>query len=130
LGRAALGAVRAGALGVGGRLGGAWYASAEWRKHYEVWFLIATMVLTLAPTGFIFPNGMMGALADHPSLAGAAAALAGTMQYVLGALAGAVLGMFPTTSALPMAGCMFFGTLMMLAMCALRPGGLRSTSGH
>lgn len=67
------------------------------------------MVLTLAPTGFIFPNGMMGALADHPSLAGAAAALAGTMQYVLGALAGAVLGMFPTTSALPMACCMFFG---------------------
>jgi DHA1 family bicyclomycin/chloramphenicol resistance-like MFS transporter len=64
---------------------------------------------------------MMGALADHPSLAGAAAALAGTMQYILGALAGVALGMFPTTSALPMAGCMLFGTIMMLLVCAMRP---------
>lgn len=111
-------------------LWGYWSASAEWRTHYEVWLLIAAMVLTLAPTGFIFPNGMMGALADHPSLAGAAAALAGTMQYVLGALAGGMLGLFPTTSPLPMAGCMFFGTVMMLVMCAFRPGGLRSTGSQ
>lgn len=115
-------AVVGGALVVGVSLWGEWYAGAEWRRHYEVWLLIATMVLTLAPTGVIFPNGMMGALADHPSLAGAAAALAGTMQYSLGALAGVVLGLFPTTSALPMAGCMFLGTVLMLVMCAFRPG--------
>ncbi|KXV57826.1 multidrug effflux MFS transporter [Acetobacter tropicalis] len=99
---------------------GKWYAGPAWR-HDQVWLMIGAMLLTLAPTGIIFPNAMMGALADHPSLAGAAAALAGTMQYVMGALAGALLGMFPTTSALPMAGCMFFGTVMMLFVCALRP---------
>lgn len=99
---------------------GQWYAGPTWQR-YQVWFIIAAMLLTLAPTGIIFPNAMMGALADHPSLAGAAAALAGTMQYVLGALAGVALGQFSTTSALPMAACMFFGTLMMLLMCAFRP---------
>ncbi|MGO2958056.1 MAG: multidrug effflux MFS transporter [Acetobacter sp.] len=99
---------------------GKWYAGPVWQQH-QVWFIIAAMLLTLAPTGIIFPNAMMGALADHPSLAGAAAALAGTMQYVLGALAGFTLGQFATTSALPMAGCMLFGTIMMFVMCQFRP---------
>lgn len=109
-------------LMVGVSLWGGWYASPA-SKGYEVWLVIATMVLALAPTGIIFPNAMMMALADHPSQAGAASALAGTLQYVLGALAGVVVGLFAATSALPMAGCMCLGALMMLGMHMLRPTG-------
>lgn len=117
---AVLVAVTGALLLVGIVVWGNWYAGPAW-KHDQIWLIIAAMLMTLAPTGIIFPNAMMGALADHPSLAGAAAALAGTMQYILGALAGVALGMFPTTSALPMAGCMLFGTIMMLLVCAMRP---------
>lgn len=117
---AVLVSVLGGAILLGLVIWGQWYAGPIW-QHYQVWFIIAAMLVTLAPTGIIFPNAMMGALADHPSLAGAAAALAGTMQYVLGALAGVALGQFATTSALPMAACMFFGSLMMLLMCTFRP---------
>ncbi|WP_338333271.1 multidrug effflux MFS transporter [Acetobacter sp. LMG 32666] len=107
-------------LMVGVSVWGGWYAPVAYRQ-YEVWLVIGAMVLALAPTGVIFPNAMMMALADHPSQAGAASALAGTLQYVLGALAGVVVGQFAATSALPMAGCMGFGALMMLGMHMFRP---------
>lgn len=123
-GRLLHGAVAMSVLGtllmVGVSIWGVWYAPAAYRQ-YEVWLVIGTMVLALAPTGIIFPNAMMMALADHPSQAGAASALAGTLQYVLGALAGVVVGQFAATSSLPMAGCMCFGALMMLCMHMFRP---------
>lgn len=97
-----------------------YYASPQIRP-YSVLFIIGAMLLTLAPTGIIYPNAMMGALADHAALAGAATALAGTMQYVLGALAGVVLGQFSAVSALPMACCMLFGTVVMLVISFFRP---------
>lgn len=123
-GRLLYGAVAMAVLGtvlmVGVSVWSVWYASAASRE-YEVWLLIGTMVLALAPTGIIFPNAMTMALADHPAQAGAASALAGTLQYVLGALAGVVVGQFAATSSLPMAGCMCFGAVMMLCMHVFRP---------
>jgi DHA1 family bicyclomycin/chloramphenicol resistance-like MFS transporter len=107
-------------LMVGVSVWGCWYAPVAYRP-YEVWLVIGTMVIALAPTGIIFPNAMMMALADHPAQAGAASALAGTLQYVLGALAGVLVGQFAATSSLPMAGCMGFGALMMLCMHTFRP---------
>ncbi|MFT8467302.1 multidrug effflux MFS transporter [Acetobacter syzygii] len=123
-GRLLYGAVAMAVLGtvlmVGVSVWSVWYASAASRE-YGVWLLIGTMVLALAPTGIIFPNAMTMALADHPAQAGAASALAGTLQYVLGALAGVVVGQFAATSSLPMAGCMCFGAVMMLCMHVFRP---------
>ena len=112
--------VTGGILLVAVSLWSAWYAPPAWQP-YEVWLVIAAMLLALAPTGIIFPNAMMGALADHPSLAGAASALAGTLQYVLGAVAGVVVGQFPAVSAIPMAGCMCCGAILMFLMGLLRP---------
>ncbi|MBO1360783.1 multidrug effflux MFS transporter [Acetobacter sacchari] len=82
---------------------------------------ICTMAVALGATGLIYPNATMGALADQAHMAGAASALTGTMQYAFGALAGALLGVLPSGTALPMAGGMLLGSLMMLATLPFRP---------
>ncbi|GBQ25911.1 multidrug ABC transporter [Acetobacter estunensis NRIC 0472] len=90
---------------------------------------IGTMIVALGATGIIYPNAMMGALADHAKVAGAASALAGTMQYVFGALTGGLIGIlsaqvFPREgSPMPMTIGMLLGALMMVATLPLRPRG-------
>ena len=83
--------------------------------------LVLTMMVALGTTGIIGPNAAVGAMADHPRLAGSAAAFIGTLQYVLGAIAGAFVGMLPRTTPVPMAGVMLLGAIIMLVMVLLRP---------
>ncbi|MBB2174710.1 multidrug effflux MFS transporter [Gluconacetobacter johannae] len=83
--------------------------------------LILTMMVALGTTGIIGPNATVGAMADHPRLAGSAAAFIGTLQYVLGAVAGAVVGMLPASNPVPMAGVMLLGAVIMLMMVLMRP---------
>ncbi|WP_019090671.1 multidrug effflux MFS transporter [Komagataeibacter europaeus] len=92
--------------------------------HPPLWMmgcLILTMMVSLGTTGIIGPNATVGALADHPRFAGSASAFVGTLQYVLGAVAGAFVGMLPTNSPIPMAGVMLMGAAIMLVMVLLRP---------
>ncbi|MBB2202210.1 multidrug effflux MFS transporter [Gluconacetobacter tumulisoli] len=83
--------------------------------------LVLAMMLALGTTGIIGPNATVGAMADHPRLAGSAAAFIGTLQYVLGAVAGAVVGMLPGSTPVPMAGVMLLGAVIMMLMVLLRP---------
>ncbi|NHO31487.1 multidrug effflux MFS transporter [Acetobacter fallax] len=83
--------------------------------------LIATMIVALGATGLIYPNATMGALAEHAQVAGAASALAGTMQYVFGSVAGILIGFMPTGTPVPMATGMLLGALMMAAVLPMRP---------
>ncbi|MCH4091656.1 multidrug effflux MFS transporter [Acetobacter sp.] len=90
-------------------------------------FVILAMLLTLSPTGVIYPNATMGALADHARVAGTASALAGTMQYVFGAIAGVLVGVlsslpfFASETPLPMAIGMAAGAVAMMLCLPMRP---------
>jgi DHA1 family bicyclomycin/chloramphenicol resistance-like MFS transporter len=79
------------------------------------------LMLALGTTGAIGPNATVGAMLDHPQLAGSAAAFIGTLQYVLGACAGGLISIMPSNSPLPMAGTMLMGAVIMLMLAALRP---------
>ena len=65
--------------------------------------LLLPLLVFIASLSFIGANAMAGALAAFPHMAGTASALAGTIQFGLGALSGALVsGLFDGT-ALPMA---------------------------
>ena len=59
--------------------------------------------------GFIMPNATALAMAPHGSMAGSASALLGTLQFVIGATAGALVGALGNGTAVPfaavIAGC-------------------------
>ncbi len=57
-------------------------------------------------TGFLYPNVTALALAPFEKSAGSASALLGTIQYTIGASAGALVGMLHNDTALPMAASM------------------------
>jgi DHA1 family bicyclomycin/chloramphenicol resistance-like MFS transporter len=58
----------------------------------------------IASLGFVGSNAMACGLGLYPERAGTASALAGTLQFSVGALCGALVGVFNDGSALPMAG--------------------------
>ncbi len=60
----------------------------------------------IAVLGFINPNTAAGAMADHGTRAGSAAALMGTLRFALATLVGAVVGLFDNGSAQAMGAVM------------------------
>lgn len=62
--------------------------------------------LCLCMTGFLYPNVTALALAPFDKAAGSASALLGTIQYTLGATAGAFVGIFHNGTAMPMTASM------------------------
>jgi DHA1 family bicyclomycin/chloramphenicol resistance-like MFS transporter len=85
------------------------------------------LFICLCTTGLLYPNVTALALAPFATAAGSASALLGTIQYTLGATAGAFVGMFHNGTCLPMiltmAGCAVVGTIA--AWRAQRPESLR-----
>ena len=85
--------------------------------------LLVPLFVAVATVGAVLPNSTSGALAAYPERAGAASALIGSCQLVLGAIASSLIGAFGTGTAVPMAaviaGC---GTL---AFLVTRIGGAR-----
>jgi DHA1 family bicyclomycin/chloramphenicol resistance-like MFS transporter len=54
--------------------------------------------------GFVLPNTTALAMAPHGQVAGSASALLGTLQFVMGAISGALVGILANGTALPFAG--------------------------
>jgi DHA1 family bicyclomycin/chloramphenicol resistance-like MFS transporter len=71
-----------------------------------LWLLLLGFFLFMASMGFIFPNATAIGLASQGERAGTAAALMGTLQYTLGTLAGASMGLWHDGTALPVAAVM------------------------
>jgi DHA1 family bicyclomycin/chloramphenicol resistance-like MFS transporter len=75
----------------------------------SVWAIIVPVTLFTFGTGFVFPNCQVGAIGPYPRMAGAAAALMGSIQMVAAALVGALVGQLHDGTAWPMvvvmAGC-------------------------
>lgn len=67
---------------------------------------VVLMFITLSMTGLLYPNVTALALAPFDTSAGSASALLGSIQYTLGATAGALVGVFHNGSAIPMASVM------------------------
>jgi DHA1 family bicyclomycin/chloramphenicol resistance-like MFS transporter len=65
--------------------------------------LLLAFFLVVASIGLVSPNATALALADHPRNAGAASALLGTSQFLLGAAAAPLVGLAGEHDALPMA---------------------------
>jgi len=57
----------------------------------------------IACHGFVLPNTTALAMSPHGSVAGSASALLGTLQFVLGAVAGSLVGVFANGTPVPMA---------------------------
>ncbi len=71
------------------------------------WFGLLGLAVPLAvlvtSIGLVLPNAGALALNRHPESAGAAAALVGTIQFVVGAFAGPLIGVMANGTAVPMA---------------------------
>lgn len=64
--------------------------------------LLVPLVLLVASIGMVMPNASSLAMAEHPHNAGAASALLGVLQFVIGGLATPLVGIGGASSAIPM----------------------------
>jgi MFS transporter, DHA1 family, multidrug resistance protein len=74
------------------------------------------LFLYLCTIGFVFPNAVALALANHGHVAGMASALLGTLQFSMAAIATLTLGAIDSTTAFPMAAMICFCSAMSVAM--------------
>jgi DHA1 family bicyclomycin/chloramphenicol resistance-like MFS transporter len=65
--------------------------------------ILVPLFIYIATHGFVMPNTTAIAMAPHGSVAGSASALLGSVQFILGALAGAILGAASNGTAVPLA---------------------------
>ena len=65
----------------------------------------------MASNGCILPNSTVGALSRHAAHAASASALMGTLQFVLGAVSGLMVGLASDGTVRPMAALMLLGAL-------------------
>lgn len=84
-----------------------------------LWGIVVPLVGYLGMTGLVGANGMAGALARVPERAGAASALAGTLQLGLGAGTGWLVGHFADGTPVPMCA--------VIAACGLLALGVNLT---
>jgi len=77
--------------------------------------------VAMSSQGFIMPNAVVGALQRHAGHAGSASALMGTMQFGLGAVAAAAVGLLSDGTARPMGALMLLGAVCSNVAEALRP---------
>jgi MFS transporter, DHA1 family, multidrug resistance protein len=65
--------------------------------------ILVPLFCYIACHGFVLPNTTALAMSPHGSVAGSASALLGTLQFVLGAIAGSLVGLFANGTPVPMA---------------------------
>jgi DHA1 family bicyclomycin/chloramphenicol resistance-like MFS transporter len=93
--------------------------------------LLAPLFVCIASVGLVGPNTSAAAMAPHGRVAGSASALLGTLQFVVGAIAGTLVGALHNGTALPMAGVIAIceiAALIIFQALAFRPV-LRAASG-
>jgi DHA1 family bicyclomycin/chloramphenicol resistance-like MFS transporter len=84
--------------------------------------LVLPMTVFTLGMGLVLANGMAGAMAPFPRIAGAASALMGFVQMVVAGAVVVLVGLLPQTSARPMAfGIAATGLCTLLALTTLRP---------
>ncbi len=74
--------------------------------------MLFPIFLNMASFGFVMPNATVGALARQGAHAGSASAVMGTLQFMLGATSGLLVGLLADGSARPMALLMLGGAVV------------------
>lgn len=82
----------------------------------------ALIFICLCMTGLLYPNVTALAMAPFDKAAGSASALLGTIQYTLGATAGAIVGILHNGTAVPMTATMAFCGVAGLCAARLKQG--------
>jgi DHA1 family bicyclomycin/chloramphenicol resistance-like MFS transporter len=77
--------------------------------------VLVALTLVVSSIGLVNPNATALALADHPADAGAASALLGTSQFLIGAAAAPLVGLAGAADALPM-GLTIAGAVALAAL--------------
>ena len=91
-------------------------------KGWGGWLPLAVCAFfSMSSQGFTTPNAVVGALQRHAAHAGSASALMGTMQFGLGAIAAAAVGLLSDGTARPMGVLMLVGAIGSNVAEALRP---------
>ncbi len=88
--------------------------------------LFGILFLCLGSMGWIFPNATAVAMQPFAADAGSASALLGIMQFILGAVAGVLVGVFHSGTAVPMAvqiACYGLGARVILVLARGRTSG-------
>lgn len=75
---------------------------------YSLPLLMLSLFVYMSTMGFVAPNAMALALAEQGQRAGAASALIGTLQFLIGTLGGVTVSLWHAPSALPLAAAMVF----------------------
>ncbi len=86
--------------------------------------LLIVLFCCIASTGVVGPNATAAAMAPYAQRAGSAAALLGTVQFAIGAGAGALVSTLHNGTALPMVGAIALcgvAALLCLQFLVLRP---------
>lgn len=79
------------------------------------------LFICTASFGMVMPNATIGALARHAARAASASALIGTMQFLLGAVSGLLVGVLSDGTARPMALLLLIGAVAANLTDRLRP---------
>lgn len=80
----------------------------------DLWFTVLTIAPLMASLGLVATNADAMILMQFPEHTGTATAVIGTLRFGIGALAGPLLGVFYTGTALPFSLLMLAGTLCIL----------------
>ena len=91
------------------------------------WVLVACTFVFLSCAGLGFPCIQVTALAPHGAEAGTAAALLGAINFGIASLAGPIVGLFGTTTAIPMALAMGIALTAATALLWIVVRPLRAT---
>ncbi len=87
--------------------------------------LLVCLFAVVSMLGVVLPNATSLAMADHGSAAGAASSLQGLLQFLVGGLAAAAMGLAGQGTAVPMAATMFACTAAAVAILLTRRRGSR-----
>jgi DHA1 family bicyclomycin/chloramphenicol resistance-like MFS transporter len=90
-------------------------------RVHVLWVIVAPLVLIIGCQGFSGANTSAAALSRHPDHAGSAAALLGTFQFGLGAVAGLLVGWLTDGTPRGMAAVMVCGMLGAVIADRCRP---------
>ncbi|WP_246258363.1 Bcr/CflA family multidrug efflux MFS transporter [Amycolatopsis anabasis] len=91
--------------------------------HFPLAVLLIPLLLMVSSIGLVMPNSNSLALAEHAHNAGAASALLGVLQFVVGGIATPLVGLGNGHSAVPMATVMAgFGVAALIAFATLTRG--------
>jgi MFS transporter, DHA1 family, multidrug resistance protein len=82
---------------------------------------VVPIFVNMGCMGCIVPNATVGALSRHSAHAASASALMGTMQFLMGAISGGLVGIFDNGTAQPMALLMLLGAIGGVVADRLRP---------